>query len=90
MWGHLDNIYESGAAARADIVSHQQTISIAMDNWQHNRPKMWQKDGSSSNFLRGTAAFMKKDRAIRLQVGSIISSPSGDRFDLQSSVLFLS
>ena len=85
MWGHLDSIYDSGAAARADIVNNQQTISIAMDNWLHNRPKMWQKNGSSSNFLRGTAAFMKKDRAIRLPAGSIICSPSGDRFEVQSS-----
>jgi hypothetical protein len=46
--------------------------------------KICQRCGSSSNYLRGVAFFVKKDKAICLSVGLVLCSPSGISFRVVS------
>ncbi len=84
VWDTLNDIFDSTAAARADVISNQFTISMAFDNWQQMVQKIWQMQGSSSNYLKGVAAFVKKDKAIVLPIGSVLKSPSGILFCIVS------
>jgi hypothetical protein len=73
MWSVLDDFFKLLTAARIDVVSNQFTLSIAFDNWQQNNKKIWQ----TSNYLRGVALLIKKDKAVTLPVGLLFKSPSG-------------
>ena len=84
MWSSLDKLYDSTKLARIDLMTHQYTISIAFDNWQQQKAKTWQNQGSSAVFLNGVAAFLKKDKTILLPIKSIIRSPSNVRFRITS------
>jgi hypothetical protein len=53
-------MFDSTAVARADVFSNQFTISMAFDNSQQMVQKIWQTQGSSSNYLKGVAAYVKK------------------------------
>ncbi len=65
MWSVLDDFFKSSTAAHIDVDSNQFTLSIAFDNWQQNNRNSWQTYGSSSNYLRGVALLIKKDKAAR-------------------------
>ena len=58
---------------------------MVFDNWQRSCPKKWQTEGKSSVFLRGTAYFIRRDKAILLPSGTTIRSPSGLIFTISSS-----
>jgi hypothetical protein len=77
VWDTLNDMFDSSEAARADVISYQFTISMAFDHWQQMVQKIWQMQGSSSNYLKGVAAFVKKDKAILLPIGSVLKSPLG-------------
>jgi hypothetical protein len=85
LWAVLDKLYDSTRDARLDLLSNQYTVSLAFDNWQQMATKTWQSNGSSAVFLKGVAAFFKKDKAVLLPIGSIIRSPSNVRFRITSS-----
>ncbi len=76
VWDMLNDMFDSTAAARVNVISNQFTISMAVNNWQQMVQKIWQTQGLSSNYLKGVAAFVKKDKAIFLPIGSILKSPS--------------
>jgi hypothetical protein len=46
--------------------------------------KIWQMQGSSSNYLKGVAVFVKKDKEILLPIGSVLKSPLGILFRIVS------
>ena len=46
--------------------------------------KIWQMQGSSSNYLKDVAAFVKKDKAIVLPIGSVLKFPPGILFHIVS------
>ncbi len=76
-WNTLNDLFDSTAVERADVISDQFTISMAFNNWQQMVQKIWQKQRPSSNYLRGVAAFVKKDKAILLPICSVLKSPLG-------------
>ncbi len=84
MWSVLNDFFKSSTAARIDVVSNQFTVSIAFDNWQQNSKKIWPTYGSSSNYLRGVALLIKKDKAFMLPVGTLFKSPSSVQFRVLS------
>ncbi len=84
VWDTLNDMVDSSAGARADVISNQFNISMAFDNWQQMIQKKWQTQGLSSNYLNGVAAFVKKDNAILLPIGSVLKSPSGFLFHIVS------
>jgi hypothetical protein len=55
---------------------------------QCNIQKIWQTHGCSSNYLKGVALFLKKDKAILLLVGTIFKLPLGLRFKVVSCTYF--
>jgi hypothetical protein len=80
VWDTLNDMFDSTAAARANAISNQFTISMAINNWQQMVQKIWQMQRSSSNYLKGVAAFVKKDKAVLLPIGSVLKSPLGILF----------
>jgi hypothetical protein len=85
LWLMLDKLYDSTRDARLDLMTNQYTVSLAFDNWQQMSAKTWQSNGSSAVFLKGVAAFFKKDKAVLLPIGSIIRSPSHVCFRITAS-----
>jgi hypothetical protein len=85
VWRRLNELFESTIQAHFDLITSQQTISMAFDNWQVSIGKMWQSYGCSNTFLRGVASFMKKNKAVLLPVGCLVRSPSGAIFAVTSS-----
>jgi len=67
-------------------IKQQPTCSVAFDNWQHSITKMWQGGEKASVFQRGTAFFIKQDKAFLLPVGTSIQSPHGVLFLVTSCV----
>ncbi len=84
VWDMLNDMFDSTAAARVDVISNQFTISMAFDNCQQMVQKIWQMQGSSSDYLKGVAVFVKKDKDILLPTGSVLKSPSGILFCIVS------
>ena len=84
VWDMLNDMFDSTAAARVNVISNQFTISMAINNWQQMVQKIWQMQRSSSNYLKGVAAFVKKDKEILLPISSVLKSPSGILFPIVS------
>jgi hypothetical protein len=84
-WTGLNELFDSTLTARTSVVINQYTGSMVFDNWQQMIQKVWQIRVSPSNYLKGVASFLKKDKAIFLTVGSILKSPSGFCFCVLSS-----
>ena len=80
LWMRVHYLFQSTMAAHADVVSNQFTDSIAFDNWKQKIQKIWQTLGSSNNYLKSVASYLKNEKAILLPVGSIFTSPLGLRF----------
>jgi hypothetical protein len=85
LWATLNNLYISTTVAHDDVIVNRYTISVAFNNWQQMIKKVWQTSGSLSTFLKGVAAFAKKDKAVLLPVGSVLTAPSGMLFCVISS-----
>ncbi len=84
VWDTFNDVFDSTAAAHADVIFDQFTISMAFDNCQQMVQKIWQMQWSSSNYLKGVTAFVKKDKAILLPIDSVLKSPSGILFHIVS------
>ncbi len=76
LWNMLNELFDSTIIARTNVVINQFTVSMAFDNWQQMIRKVWQTCASSSNYLKGVASSLKKDKAILLHVRSMLKSPS--------------
>jgi hypothetical protein len=85
MWGYLNDLFHSTAHSRRALLGNQYTNSVVFDNFQLMIQKKWQMCGSSSNYLKGVVSIVKKDKAILLLPGSVLRSPSGDRFRVRSA-----
>ena len=81
----LDDLFFKYEQAKLDLIKQQYTMTLVFDNWQRSCPKKWQTEGKSSVFLRGTAYFIRRDKAILLPSGSTLRSPSGLIFSIMTS-----
>jgi hypothetical protein len=84
VWKWLNDVHDSAVNACYDVITSQYTISMAFDSWQEMIKKIWQSYSCSSNYLRGVAAFMKKDKAILLPIHTVLKSLSGILFCITS------
>jgi len=85
-WKKLDGIFEECTPVLMHRIKQQFTCSAAFDNWQRSITKMWQGGGKASVFQRGTAFFIKQDKAFLLPVGTIMQSPHGVLFMVTSCI----
>ena len=85
LWGHLNDLFESTAKIRREVLVNQYTNSVVFDNYQVMVQKKWQTYGCSGNYLKGVASLTKKDKAILLPVGSVLRSPTGVHFEVRSA-----
>jgi len=86
-WKKLDDIFEECCTpVLMNRIKQQFTCSAAFDNWQRSITKMWQGGGKASVFQRGTAFFIKQDKAFLLPVGTIMQSPHGVLFMVTSCI----
>jgi len=85
-WNECDKLFEECTPARKEEIDEQPTLSSSFDNWQRQIPKVYQTDGKSSVYLRGTAYYIKKDKTFILPIGTIMKSPLEIRFTITSCV----
>ena len=85
-WNKLDGIFERCTPARMALIKNQLTITCVFDNWQRLINKLWQDMGKSGVFHRGTAYFVKQDKAFALPHGTMMTSPAGFKFWVLSCV----
>ena len=83
-WHKMDKIFEECTPARMALIKRQLTITLVFDNWQRMINKLWQDQGKSSVYQRGTAFFVKQDKAFSLPVGTVMESSSGLLFTVTS------
>jgi hypothetical protein len=57
---------------------------MAFNNWQQMLKKTWQTNGFSGTYLKGVASFIKKEKAIMINIGSVLWSPLGVLFKTTS------
>jgi hypothetical protein len=71
-------------SAQLDTVCQQYMVSMAFNNWQQMLKQTWQTNGCSSNYLKGVASFIKKDKVIMIPIGSVLRSPLGVLYKTRS------
>ena len=85
-WHKLDDIFKICTPALMALVKSQLAITCVFDNWQRLINKLWQDLEKSSLYQRGTAFFVKQDKAFVLPVGTIMLSPLGLKFCVVSCI----
>ena len=76
-WHKLDKISKECTPARMALIKRQLTITLVFDNWQQMIQNLWQDIGKSSVYQRGTAFFVKQDKAFYLPCGTVMVSATG-------------
>jgi hypothetical protein len=84
LWRTLNDLYDRLVSAWLDTVCQQYMVSMAFSNWQQMLKKTWQTNQCYSNYLKGVASFIKKDKAITIPIGSVQWSPLGVLFKTTS------